>query len=97
MAEDARLRAQMTIRKDPKNGRRQIVINGQVFPTFTRGDVDVEPVVSWKDQEGGALDDPVIVGYEVTVRCFVPNLDIQDPEVLKEIPLPESVDPDRFV
>jgi hypothetical protein len=91
MRDDPRLRAQMTIRRNPETGRRQVIVNGQIFPTLTRGDIETEPVVSW------AEGDPKVVGYEVTIKCFVPNLDIQDHEVLKEIPLPDTVDPDRFV
>lgn len=82
----------MTIRRNPGNGRREILIDGNVFPTFTRGDVEVNPVVSWPEEprpDGSA--DPVVVGYEVTVKCFVPNLQIQDPDVLKEIPLETAV------
>ena len=79
---DPRLEAKLVIRRNPENGRRQILVNGETFPLLTQGDIDVEPVVDW----GGAAQDPVVVGYRVHMTCFVPMCSF-DPSVLRQVPL----------
>lgn len=78
----------MVIRRNPETGRRQILIDGVVFPTFTHGDIDIEPIVRWTGEEG--TGDPIIIGYDVGVTCFVPNIIVEDPAVLAEIRLADE-------
>lgn len=96
-AEDPRLHRAMTIRRG-LNGRREVRVDGVVFPTFTRGDIVVKPMMTGGYRDSGGfwpaspedvyveegIKDPVF--YEVTIRCFVDSVDVEDPELLKAAP-----------
>lgn len=96
---DERLDRRMVIKWDPERKHRVIEVDGETFPTYTRGEIHIREVRASAFRDSGgywpASPEDVqvpasgkVICYEVQITCFINEdcLEIEDPSLVVSLP-----------